>query len=202
MLINILGVILAGVAGYLLGSVNTSLVVGKIYGIDVRQHGSRNAGLTNVLRTLGKKAAVFVLIGDVLKGVLSCVSGMLLAGDAGAMAGGAAAVAGHNWPVFFGFKGGKGALTSIAVVFVLDWRIGLLLLAVFGAAVAATRYVSLGSMLGAASFPVLSILFNKNTEFIIFALFIGLLAIARHRSNIERIFAGTEAKLEDKKKNT
>lgn len=192
-------IVVSGVIGYLLGSINTSLVVGRFYGVDVRKHGSGNAGMTNVLRTLGKGAALLVLAGDVLKGVLSCIIGLQLAGDIGVIIGGTLAVFGHNWPVYFGFKGGKGALTSIAAVFMMDWRIGLIILAVFLVLVALTRYVSLGSIIGAAVFPLLALVFNKSTVFIVFALILGLLAIARHHSNISRILKGEESRLGLKK---
>lgn len=191
--------ILAGVIGYLLGSANTSIIVGKFYGVDVRQHGSGNAGATNTLRTLGKKAALFVSLGDVLKGVISCLIGLLLAGDLGIMIGGLAAVVGHNWPIYFGFKGGKGIFTTFAVILMMDWKIGLILLGVFIIIVAITRYVSLGSIIGSALFPMVALLLGKTTEFVLAALVLGLLAIVRHRSNIARIMKGTESKLGAKK---
>lgn len=199
--------VLVAVAGYLLGSINTSLVVGRFHGVDVRKHGSGNAGATNTLRTLGKKAALMVTLGDILKGIVACIIGMFVIGDVenvgnlGVMLGGLTAILGHNWPVFFGFKGGKGVLTSLAVVMMMDWRIGLLLLGVFAVIVALTRYVSLGSILAAALFPVVSAIpvFGKTVVFIIFAAFLALLVVLRHRANIERIFSGTESKLGAKK---
>jgi len=192
-------VILSAIIGYLLGSINSSIIVGKAYGIDIRQHGSGNAGTTNVLRTLGKKAALFVLIGDVLKGVVAYLAGYAMADGIGAMAGGTAAILGHNWPLYFRFRGGKGALTSITVVLMMDPLIGLIILGMFVVVVALTRYVSLGSIIGAALFPVLALVFNRDLNFIIFALAIGLLVIFRHSSNIRRIFNGTESKLGAKK---
>src|SRR5215467_14573836 len=123
--------ILAALAlGYLLGGLNTAVIVGKIYGKDIRNHGSRNAGLTNTLRVLGKPAAVFVLVGDILKGIVACFIGLRLdvyanSGQAidcvSLLAAGAGAVMGHNWPIYFGFKGGKGTLTAAAVLFMIDW---------------------------------------------------------------------------------
>ena len=196
---TILLIILSAVIGYLLGSANSSLIVGIFFGVDVRQHGSGNAGMTNVLRTIGKTAALLVLAGDVLKGVLSCLIGSYLAGDIGLIIGGTAAVIGHNWPVYFGFRGGKGALTSIAVVFMMDWKIALIILGIFLITVAATRFVSLGSILGSAAFPIISIIFEKSAVFIAFAAVIGILAIARHHSNIGRLLKGTESKLGVKK---
>lgn len=192
-------VIFAGVVGYLLGSANSALIVGKFYGVDIRQHGSGNAGATNALRTLGKKAALFVLIGDLAKGIISYLIGYYLAGGLGALAGGTAAILGHNWPLYFKFKGGKGVLTSLAVVLMMDWRIALIILGIFIVIVALTRYVSLGSIIGAALFPIISLLLSKETKFVVFALAIGLLVIFRHRANIERILKGNESRLGEKK---
>jgi len=193
--LRILLIILCAVIGYLLGSANSSLIVGRFYGVDIRKHGSGNAGTTNTLRTLGKLPALLVLAGDALKGVIACLAGLLIEGDTGLMAAGLASVLGHNWPLYFGFKGGKGVLTSAAVLFMMDWRIGLVLLVVFAAVVGITRYVSLGSIISAAAFPVLSLIMNRGTEFILFALFLAVLVIIRHRANIKRLIEGTESKL-------
>lgn len=199
---EIVKLILTGVIGYLLGSANTSLIVGKFYGMDVRKHGSGNAGATNTLRTLGKTAAALVGIGDVLKGVIACLMGQLITGDAsGLMLGGMGAIAGHNWPLYFGFKGGKGIFTSFAVALMMDWKIGLILLGIFVILVAVTRYVSLGSVAGSALFPVFGLIFNKGTQFVFFAFILAALAVYRHRGNIERLVRGTEAKLGSKKSN-
>lgn len=205
--VNVFLLILTGVIGYLVGSLNTSIIVGKFYGIDVRQHGSGNAGATNTLRTLGKAAAAIVGVGDILKGVLSCVIGIFLIGDVegigylGLMVGGIAAIIGHNWPVYFGFKGGKGIFTSLSVVLMMDWKIGLSLLGVFIIIVLITRYVSLGSIIASGLFPILSAVpaMNKSLTFIVFAAILAILAIYRHKANITRLLAGTESKLGAKK---
>ncbi len=183
------------VAGYLLGSINTSLIVCRLYGIDIREHGSGNAGMTNTLRTVGRKAALVVLAGDALKGIISCLTGLILAGEYGAIAGGLGAVAGHNWPVYFRFKGGKGVLTSFATILFLDWRIGLILLAVFGLVLLISRYVSLSSICASACFPVFAILLGRGAVFVVFSLTIALLIISRHHSNINRLLKGAESKL-------
>ncbi|MCX7711898.1 MAG: glycerol-3-phosphate 1-O-acyltransferase PlsY [Clostridia bacterium] len=196
---DILKLVVVALIGYLMGSANTSIIVGKFYGIDVRLHGSGNAGATNTLRTLGKGAAALVGIGDVLKGVLSCLIGMFIAGDIGLMLGGLAAVIGHNWPVYFGFKGGKGIFTSFSVVLMMDWKLGLMLLGVFIIIVAVTRYISLGSMICSALFPVIGFLFKKPLEFVVFAAILAVLAVVRHRGNIQRILNGTESKFGSKK---
>ncbi len=196
-------IILTALIGYLLGSVNASLVVGKFYGVDVRKHGSGNAGATNTLRTLGKTAALFVSLGDVLKGMLACLIGHYIighiedVGNLGIMIAGLFAVIGHNWPVYFGFKGGKGIFTSFAVILIMDWRMGLILLGFFIVIVIFTKYVSLGSVASAAFFPFISLIpaFEKSLIFTLFATIIALLAINRHRENIKRIINGTESKL-------
>ena len=200
--------VLVAVVGYLLGSINTSLVVGRFYGVDVRKHGSGNAGMTNTLRTLGKLPAVLVIAGDVLKGVLACLIGLFVTGDVkdigyiGVMAGGISAIIGHNWPLYFGFKGGKGILTSFAVVLMMDWRIGLILFGVFLVVVLLTRYISLGSVTASVLFPLVSLLpvFGQSYIFSLFASVLALMAIYRHRSNIVRIVNGTESKFGEKKK--
>ncbi|MDD4495600.1 MAG: glycerol-3-phosphate 1-O-acyltransferase PlsY [Eubacteriales bacterium] len=192
---DIINLLISAVLGYLLGSLNASLIIGRFYCTDVRKHGSGNAGMTNTLRTLGKKAALLVIVGDVLKGLLACYLGGIIAGYNGTLAGGLFAVIGHNWPLYFRFKGGKGALTSIAVLFYLDWRIALIIVALFVVIVALTRYVSLGSIAGAIALPVLVVAFDKSTETILFSAIVTLLVIFQHRSNIGRLQAGNEKKL-------
>lgn len=211
MVIFIVQIIAAAAIGYLLGSLNTSIIVGRFYGTDIRKHGSGNAGMTNTLRTLGKAAAVMVIIGDILKGVISFLIGNLLIGTVpdsitlniagiGGMAGGIAAIAGHNWPVYFGFKGGKGILTSFSVVMMMDWKLGLILLGIFLVIVALTRYVSLGSIIASVAFPVAAFIKGNSPVFVIFSAVLAALAIARHSANIKRLLNGTEAKLGSKKK--
>lgn len=206
------------IIGYLLGSVNTSVVVGFFYGTDVRKHGSGNAGTTNTLRTLGKVAAIIVLIGDALKGVLACIMGYIIAGGyietigmltgaslyekviPGVLLAGFAAVLGHNWPLYFGFKGGKGVLTSAAVLIFSDWKIGITALAVFIIIVIVTKYVSLASMLSSTVFLVIAAVLYKDSYFTLFALAITSLIIIRHNANIKRLLNGTESKFGSKKK--
>ncbi|NLI57621.1 MAG: glycerol-3-phosphate 1-O-acyltransferase PlsY [Clostridium sp.] len=202
----VIRIILTFLIGYFLGSINTSLIVGKFYKVDVRQHGSGNAGMTNTLRTLGKFPAILVIVGDILKGILACIIGNIILADAagihnnfGAMVGGLGAILGHNWPVYFDFKGGKGVLTTFAVIMTIKPLIGLILLGVFILIVFITRYVSLGSIIAAVLFPVASFLMEKEIIFIIFAGAIGLLVIVRHKSNIERLINGKESKLGTKK---
>lgn len=198
-------IILIGVIGYLLGSVNTSIILGRLYGVDIRQHGSGNAGATNTLRILGKKAAAIVTLGDVLKGIIACLIGRYLIGEVpgigelGVMVGGIMAIIGHNWPIYFGFKGGKGIWTSMAVVLMMDWPIALMLFGIFILIVAFTRYISLGSIIASVLFPIAGLYFGKSSYFIMFASVLSLLAVYRHGANIRRILNGTESKLGAKK---
>ena len=202
--------ILCAVIGYAIGSLNSSILVGKIFGTDVRTQGSKNAGLTNTLRVLGKKAAILVLVGDILKGVIAVLLGLLLkkwAGESslgelfGVMAG-TFAVIGHNWPVYFSFKGGKGILTTATVIFMLDWRIGLIVLALFIIIVAIFRFVSLGSILGTVAVPVVAIALGHSVAFILFMIFLAALAVYRHKANIVRLVNGNENKLSFRKKDS
>jgi glycerol-3-phosphate acyltransferase PlsY len=205
-MIDILKTLAALGVGYLLGSLNTSVIVGKIYGKDITAHGSKSAGLTNTLRVLGKTAAVFVLVGDILKGVVACLIGLRIgvyvqSGQAvecvSLLAAGAGAVAGHNWPIYFGFKGGKGMLTAAAVMVMVNWVMTVMSLGVFVLIVAATRYVSLGTICAAIVFVALSFVpaFGNTFYFQIFACLIAAVIIFKHKANIQRLLSGTENKL-------
>src|SRR6201996_3709072 len=199
--------ILAGLAaGYLLGSFSTAIIVGKLYGKDITSLGSKSAGLTNTLRVLGRLAAVLVLAGDILKGVIACLVGLWLgvyvhAGVArdcvSLLAAGAGAIIGHNWPLYFGFKGGKGALTGAAVLFMFDWVMALICVGVFVLIVAVTRYVSLGTITAAVLFLILSFVpaFGHTVYFNVFACLMALIIVLKHRTNIQRLLSGTENRL-------
>jgi glycerol-3-phosphate acyltransferase PlsY len=206
MMIDISKTFAAFALGYLLGSLNTAVIVGKIYGKDIRSHGSKNAGLTNALRVLGKYAAVFVLVGDILKGIIACFIGLRLgvyvySGEVkdcvSLLAAGAGAVLGHNWPVYFGFKGGKGALTAVAVLFMLDWVMALICLGVFVITVSLTRYVSLGTVCATMCFVAISFIpvFGHGLYFHIFSCLMALIVIFKHKENMRRLHSGTENKL-------
>ncbi len=203
---DILKVLAALALGYLLGSLNTSIIVGRLYGKDITGHGSKSAGLTNTLRVLGRPAAALVLAGDVLKGVAACLIGLRLGvyvqsgggrDCVSLLAAGAGSVIGHNWPVYFGFKGGKGMLTAAAVMFMISWPATLISLGVFVAVIAVTRYVSLGTICAALFFVAISFLpaFGNTVYFQIFAGLMAVMIIFKHRANIERLRAGTESKL-------
>jgi glycerol-3-phosphate acyltransferase PlsY len=203
----VLYVVLSVIVGYLLGSINASVIIGKIfYGKDIREYGSGNAGATNTLRTFGKYAAAAVFIVDFLKGIAACFIGQLLVGYidnfgwTGVYLAGFAAVLGHNWPVFFGFRGGKGVLTSFAVTLYISPVPALICLAVFIIVVAITRYVSLGSIIGAVFWPVVSLFFKLPALMIAVAALMSILIVVRHKDNIKRLFDGTEKKLSFKNK--
>ena len=197
------------VLGYLLGAIPFGVIASKVSrGIDVREHGSGSMGTTNVLRTAGTGAAVFVLLADVVKGAAAVgVAWGIFASRPdmfawGLMAGGAAAVVGHNWPVYIGFRGGRGIATSFGALLVMSWPAGLICLAIFIATVAASRYVSLGSVLGAIALLVIMIaLYFLNLEplaYLIFAVIIVPVVVIRHWGNIKRLRAGTERKIGQK----
>lgn len=205
---EIIVIIFSSLIGYLLGSVNTSIIIGKIiYKIDVREHGSGNAGATNALRTLGKGAAAAVVAGDFLKGILACLIGRYVFGEINPGSGvflgeyfaGFFAVIGHNWPAYFGFKGGKGVMTSFAVIIMFSPVSALICLGAFIAVVAITRYVSLGSIVGAILFLVIAFLLKEPLPMMIIGTALVALIIIRHSANIKRLINGNEKKLSFKK---
>ncbi len=201
--INIVHLILSLLGAYLLGSIPSAVWIGKaFYGVDVRQHGSGNAGTTNVMRVLGKKAALPVFAIDALKGyfavtLASCSS--VPAESAGYLylkiALCVLAVVGHMFPVFAGFKGGKGVATLVGAMFGFSVGGILLSFATFLVVVAYTKYVSVGSLLGGLLLPFYAALCGQNDwRLILFFVFISLLLVYTHRSNIGRLMHGTENK--------
>lgn len=207
---NLIYTVLVGVVSYLIGSVNSSILISKmVTGKDIRQSGSGNAGATNMLRTMGKKYAAITLVIDILKGVIAILLAKLLIGYGAYLSSeyiaAVAVVLGHNFPVFFGFRGGKGVATSLGVVLLLDWRIGLCVLVIAISIMAMTKYVSLGSITSALVFMVAQVavmLIVEGFDLVRFicVLILGLLLIVRHRANIVRLISGTENKLGSKKK--
>lgn len=196
-----LACILCALTAYLIGSLNTAILLSCILGKDVRREGSGNAGATNTLRVFGKGAAAIVVVGDALKGVLAVliarlISNFLSAYGTPVYLAALCVVLGHNFPVYFGFKGGKGIMTSAAVIFMLDWRIGLAVFAFAILIMALSRYVSLGSCCAAVAFPIITAVVHPNdTYFICLAVLMGALALFMHRTNIARLIKGTESKL-------
>lgn len=207
------GYIIIGIISYLIGSVTFSVLISKkMAGFDVRDKGSGNAGSTNMLRTVGKKAAALTLVCDILKGVVAIgvayLLGVLFKDLDQALLVQIAAimvVIGHTFPIFFGFKGGKGVATSLGVVLLINWQIGLICLVFALVLMALTRMVSLGSVTAAILFPVLTIFIRQNyivpqSNYFIFSVILACLVCFNHRSNIKRILSGTENKLSFKSK--
>ena len=201
--------ITVAIVAYVIGSINFAVIFSrKFAGFDVREKGSKNAGTTNVLRTVGKKVAVFTLICDILKGVVAILAVMIaefMWNEFDVMAlkyiAGFMVILGHTFPLFFEFRGGKGVATAIGVLLMLNWKIGLICL-VFGVLIIAlSKMVSLGSILAAVLFPVLIIFIQEDVNFIgiLFGFLIAGLVVFNHRSNIKRIKEGKENKLSFKK---
>ena len=195
--------VLISVVGYLLGTLNGAILISKLLcRDDVRSHGSGNAGLTNFFRSYGGLRTLLVLFIDVGKTVAAALFGGWLIQKAGGdemlgrMLGGAFSVIGHMFPVFFHFRGGKGILCCGTLGACMDWRIIVVLLSVFILTVVLTRYVSLGSILGAVSYlPTFLWRFWGNVPVLVIAGIISALAILMHHKNIARLIAGTESKL-------
>lgn len=195
--------ILAFLAAYLIGSINSAIIVSKIMlHDDIRKYGSGNAGATNALRTLGKKGAIPVVIGDLLKAIIAILFAKIICSDSSLAVyiAGIGVVLGHNFPIYFGFRGGKGILVSLVAILFADPKIGLIAAVSAILIMAITKYVSLGSISGAVIFLVLGLTFRfGDVYFCIFAAIISLLAIIRHKTNIQRLLNGTESKLFVKK---
>lgn len=199
--------LLVALISYFIGSISFSVIfTKKIAGFDVREKGSKNAGSTNVLRTAGKGIAALTLVCDILKGVIAVLVAIgigkidnfknteYLVQIAGLMV-----VLGHTFPVFFGFKGGKGVATSLGIILLTNWQIGLICLVFALTLIILTRMVSLGSVAAAILFPILTIFITENYivpgDYRIFGILLGIFVCFNHRSNINRLLHGTENKL-------
>ena len=210
--------IIMGMIAYLIGSVNFSVLISKkVAGFDVREKGSGNAGTTNMLRSVGKGAAAVTLILDILKGVVAIWAaigyGNLVAWLAKlsidnsilVQVSGIFVIIGHTFPIYFGFKGGKGVATALGILLTTNYQIGLICLVFALILMALTRMVSLGSIAAAVLYPVLT-LFLSNENFIvpgnylIYSVIIAVIVVFNHRSNVKRLLNGTENKLSFKKK--
>ncbi len=188
------------IVGYALGNIPFSYIVAKKMGqLDIRNQGSGNTGATNVYRVLGMKAGLWAFAGDFLKGLAAALIGRSMMGPEGAALCGSMAMIGHCYPVVLGFKGGKGVATSGGMVIGLSPPIGLILLIIQLVLMKTTRYVSLASVVAAGLFPVMTLLFNMPLAINLYAAFVGLLVIFRHRANIERLIKGEESKITAKK---
>ncbi len=205
--------IVMAIIAYAIGSVNFSVILSrKFAGYDIRDKGSGNAGTTNMLRNVGKKAAAITLICDILKGLVSIFIAYIISKIAKDVDGAylvqiaaLCVVIGHTFPIFFEFRGGKGVATALGVLICINWQIGLLCLVFALIIIAATKMVSAGSCTAAILFPIL-VLFQVGKEYfiidgnyIVFSILLALFVLFNHRSNIKRILTGTENKISFKK---
>jgi len=194
------------IAAYLVGSIPTAVWWGKrFYGIDVREFGSGNAGATNTFRVLGKKAGIPVLIIDIAKGILATSLAFLSFFELGSdefvnlqLGMGIASIVGHVFPIFAGFRGGKGVATILGVVICLNPVASLLAIIVFLTVLIASKYVSLSSMLAGISYPfILNLLLgNQNETLFIFSILVAVLLVITHKKNISRLIKRQESKVE------
>ena len=187
--------------GYLLGAIPSGLIAGKLFrGVDLREYGSGKTGATNALRTLGVVPAVLVVLVDFTKGITAVLIARALTGspEAESLTGLAAAV-GHNWPVYAGFRGGRGVLVSYGIFWLICWPGGAISLATGVALIAVSRYVSLGVLVGTSFAAILSVFFVRFSGYspwiLLYAGPAATLIVIRHLDNIERLRAGTERKL-------
>ena len=205
--------IIVGIVAYLIGSISFSVIISKkMAGFDVREKGSGNAGATNMLRSVGKKAAILTLLGDALKGVVAILFAIIVGAIAKSadksllvQIAGILVVVGHTFPIFFGFKGGKGVATSLGVLLMTNWKIGLICLVFALVLMAVTRMVSLGSIGAAVLFPVLVLFIHTNftisegSSYFVYSVILAAIVIFNHIANVQRILNGTENKLSFKK---
>lgn len=193
-----MNILLVFIGSYLIGSFSSSYILGKmIRDLDIREHGSGNAGATNALRVMGVGIAALTFIMDAFKGFLAIQLGKYLMGYDGALLASIFVVIGHNYPVFLNFKGGKGIATSLGIILTLNWKVALICLSVWIIITLLTRYISLASILGVVVAPIaLNVLFSPvDIKLNLTILFLVTSAIIRHKDNIYRLINGTENKI-------
>lgn len=195
------------IIAYLIGSVNFSVILSKkMAGFDVRDKGSGNAGTTNMLRSVGKKAAAITLICDILKGVVAILIAIAFGKifkDANSallvQIAGVAVILGHTFPIFFKFKGGKGVATSLGVLIMSNWQIGLICLVFALILILLTQMVSVGSIAAAVLYPVLTLFIPQNYivpgNYLIYSIILAIIIIFNHRENVKRLLSGTENRI-------
>jgi len=184
---------------YLIGSIPFSFIFSRFLGgVDIRSKGTGNVGATNVFRTLGIKIALLSLLGDLMKGAVAAWLGLSLGGIELAALSTVAVVAGHCWPVFLGFRGGKGVSTSAGAILVLMPPIGLVLLTIFATVIYVSRFVSLGSVCAAVLLPLLALIMHQPWQYFFMCLALAAMVLFRHRTNIERLRQGNERKFNEK----
>ena len=193
-----LQIVIVALVCYFLGNHNGAICASAMLGDDVRSHGRGNAGLTNFIRNYGPRSAALVIAIDVGKAILSCLLGGLMFPEAplaGRVLGGVCVMLGHDFPALQGFRGGKGILSGWFIAWCIDWRVGLLVGIVFFCVYLLTKYVSLSSVLAAAAFGAGFVIFHRNDALILCGgIFMSLLTIFQHRSNILRLIQGNERK--------
>ena len=189
--------IITAAAAYLIGSVPSGLILGKLFWhTDLREHGSHNIGATNAWRTLGRGAGIAVFIADSLKGQAGVMLGLSLVGTPlAAVVGGLLAIIGHSFSLFLRFHGGKGVATSLGVLSMLMGDVTFMLFVLWFTIVYVTRYVSLGSVVAGGLAPIFAALFGYPMEYLLFTAIAAVLVIVRHRENIKRLMNGTENKI-------
>jgi len=181
---------------YIAGSIPSGYIVGKVFGIDIRQLGSNNIGATNVYRVLGFKPALAVFIADAVKGMAGVYAGHVVLGTPlASLAGGFGAIAGHNWSLFLGFKGGRGVATTLGVLIMLMPKESLVLFLLWAVIVYITRIVSFGSIVAALVAPFLIWYFGERIELLYFGIVAAAFVIVRHKQNIIRLLKGEEQKI-------
>lgn len=183
---------------YLIGCFSSAYFLGKVSkNIDIRSYGSGNVGATNALRVLGKKMGILTFVLDILKGIIAVFLGQIILGFNGGLLASIFVVLGHNFPVFLGFKGGKGVATSLGVLLVLNWPTGLICLLIGVIFIVITRYVSLGSVMASITAPIVIVLTSDSIDKLLYltTLLLALLSIFRHKANIVRLLKGEENKL-------
>ncbi len=200
----IIGFFVCAVIAYLLGSINFAIIIsGKTYKQDIRQYGSKNAGMTNMMRTYGKRAAALTLLGDALKAVAAGLVGYAVLGQLGAYIAGTFCIIGHMYPVFFKFRGGKGVVTAAITVLMCNPIVFLILLLMFVIIVGFTKYISLGSVMCMLIYPFLlnriDTWLSGGCPYAVFALLMAVLVIFKHRENVKRLLHGQESKFSFKK---
>lgn len=187
------------VVAYFLGNISPAIIIGKFHKIDIRKTGSGNAGTTNVLRSIGKKAAIITLLIDILKGVIAVLlAKFILQDDLYTALAGMAVTCGHIWPALYEFKGGKGIATALGVIFTVMPLTALCAMGVGLVFIILTRRISPGSIMGALSLPLFVFILDKGS--MLLGVFYALITLYTHRSNIKRILKGEEPKLSFKKK--
>ena len=190
--------------GYCLGLFQTAYIVGRLNGIDIRHHGSKNAGFTNTNRVLGRKMGIIVFVADIFKAIIAfIVASLIFDGEYALYAGlyaGLGAILGHVFPFYLKFKGGKGVSSTLGLIMMLDWRIAIISFALGLLAVVITRYISVASLLITLSVPIIMIFFNYPPEVMALAWALAAFVWFLHRANIMRLATGQENKFSLKKK--